>query len=141
MENNNDFDLMDVIKDYLSCAKYVCGLLIDYYQVNETLMRARVLETIPKEGFVENIYFRFHGRGCFFKYDGGEIDIDFGPKGRFDGFDLYRIKKFLETNTRFKINQSDNDFIEKQFNMFIRNHVIGKLPGYEDDFLYYVETR
>lgn len=42
-------------------------------------------------------YFK-HGYGVAIKFDGGEIDIDFGDKGEYDGFDGWRLFRFAETN-------------------------------------------
>ncbi len=40
-------------------------------------------------------YFK-HGYGVAIKYNGGEIDIDFGSKGEYDGFDGERLFRFAE---------------------------------------------
>lgn len=39
-----------------------------------------------------------HGYGVAIKYDGGEIDIDFGSQGEYNGFDAYRLMSFAEEN-------------------------------------------
>ncbi len=40
-------------------------------------------------------YFK-HGYGLAIKFDGGEIDLDFGDNGEFDGFDGWRLFRFAE---------------------------------------------
>jgi hypothetical protein len=53
----------------------------------------------PREGNLQdNIFYHFHGTGCFFKIQSPpiEIDVDFGPGDRCDGFDLFRIRDFYE---------------------------------------------
>jgi hypothetical protein len=40
-------------------------------------------------------YFK-HGYGVAIKYEGGVIDVDFGDKGEYDGFDAWRIFRFAE---------------------------------------------
>lgn len=43
--------------------------------------------------------FRPHGIGCAFDFDGWTIDVDYGPDGRCDGFDAWRLALFSESNT------------------------------------------
>ena len=38
-------------------------------------------------------YFK-HGYGVAIRFDGGEIDIDFGDMGQYDGFDAWRLFRF-----------------------------------------------
>lgn len=131
--------MLELIKEYLSCAKYSCELLKDTYPSNESLLRAKVLGIIPKDGIINDVYYRFHGRGCIFKYSNDEIDVDFGPGGRYDGFDMHRLKKFLKfREDRFKDLLNDTTF-NSQFNILIKEKIIYKLPNYLDDHLYYLD--
>lgn len=64
-----------------------------------TLLRARRINLIPKEGeTLEGFKFNFHGGGCYFEFDNSRIDVDFGPNGRCDGFDSFRLYDFLQTS-------------------------------------------
>ena len=52
---------------------------------------------IPHRGKTDDgIQYFKHGFGVAVKFDGGEIDIDFGDKGEFDGFDGWRLFRFAE---------------------------------------------
>jgi len=42
--------------------------------------------------------FRPHGIGCAFEFDGWRADVDYGPDGRCDGFDVWRLALFSESN-------------------------------------------
>lgn len=49
---------------------------------------------VPQRGTLDDKYetrFEFHGVGCRFSSERGEVDFDFGPKGRYDGFDGWRL--------------------------------------------------
>lgn len=49
---------------------------------------------VPEKGTLDDEYetrFEFHGMGIHFQSERGDIDFDFGPKGRFDGFDGWRL--------------------------------------------------
>ncbi len=52
---------------------------------------------IPHRGRTNNgLHYFKHGVGVTIKFDGGEIDIDFGKKGEYDGFDGWRLLSFAE---------------------------------------------
>ena len=52
---------------------------------------------IPHRGkTVDGLEYFKHGFGMAIKYDGGVIDIDFGDKGEYDGFDAWRLFRFAE---------------------------------------------
>lgn len=57
---------------------------------------------IPQRGqTAEGLHYFKHGYGVAIRYDGGEIDIDFGDNGEYDGFDGYRLFRFaVESNMR-----------------------------------------
>ncbi|HZF51497.1 MAG TPA: hypothetical protein VE093_22730, partial [Polyangiaceae bacterium] len=44
------------------------------------------------------ISFSFHGVGCRATVDGVEVDFDFGPDGRTDGFEAWRLWYFAQQN-------------------------------------------
>src|SRR5690242_1925915 len=96
--NEEEKELIQLINDYISCAKYSLELLKEIYPGDESFLYAyKILKLIPKEGYIGDVYYNFHGRGCYFKYPELSIDIDFAPGGRkSDGFDLYRLESFLE---------------------------------------------
>jgi hypothetical protein len=94
--------ILNLIKKYQVCAKYVCDSLASYYNIGDIpLLKAyREDKIIPKNGTLpDGTFFNFHGSGCFFKFKEGEIDVDFGPEGRCDGFDLFRLQHFNEQLT------------------------------------------
>lgn len=55
---------------------------------------------VPEQGTLDDRYetrFRFHGCGVHFESTRGEVDFDFGPDGRFDGFDAWRLLIFAQS--------------------------------------------
>ena len=60
----------------------------------ENLLAAVRSNDLPELGSLDDRYetrFHFHGCGCHFESDRGKIDFDFGPDGRHDGFDGWRL--------------------------------------------------
>ncbi|MBB3118797.1 DUF6896 domain-containing protein [Pseudoduganella violacea] len=51
---------------------------------------------IPMHGILDGgvEYFK-HGAGCLVQLETGEIDFDFGDDGEIDGFDLWRLTRFM----------------------------------------------
>lgn len=49
---------------------------------------------VPERGTLDDRYetrYEFHGVGCRFSSERGDVDFDFGPEGRYDGFDGWRL--------------------------------------------------
>jgi hypothetical protein len=130
-----------LIIDYLNCARYFCDELKSAFNLNVISPRARVLNLLPKEGVVNGVSYNFHGVGCYFEFDGGHIDIDFGPDGRCDGFDEFRLNDYLNSlnvDMRSKYKIADTHEFNKQFKKLIGLKIIWnpKLPPSEH--LYYI---
>jgi hypothetical protein len=135
--------IMQLIKDYIACAKYMCKVLRDAYDTKGgTLLRARRINSIPKEGILENEYnFNFHGGGCYFEFENGAIDIDFGPDDRCDGFDAYRLYQFL---TASKIKENIQSITESEIQAFLNELLTKRAIVQPGDFpnpnLYYLNS-
>lgn len=55
---------------------------------------------IAERGTLDDLYesrYRFHGVGCHVESERGEVDFDFGPGGRIDGFDGWRLWPFAQS--------------------------------------------
>ena len=81
--------------------------------------------------------YRFHGIGCTVEFNGSEeVDFDYGPGGRIDGFDLWRLKRFLE-NRKPEFAEITETQLETWFESAIKDNEIVKLHSGEPDDLYY----
>jgi len=137
--------LHQLIYDYTQCAKYMCDTLKSTYTEKEELLRAYRLKLLPKSAEVEGLYYNFHGMGCYFEFEGGTIDVDFGPDGRCDGFDEYRLKSYLRDMTSEKqayFNSIiDPKAFQQEFIYLRRLGVIYKLPENGiSSHLYYLQS-
>src|SRR5205807_2697053 len=54
---------------------------------------------IAQRGQLQNPkgWYQFHGVGCRFETGGLIVDVDFGPEGRHDGFDGWRLWQFSQS--------------------------------------------
>lgn len=82
-----------LINDYQNVVRKVVAALRVGFGCNN-LLAAWHDGKIPKDGVINEIEFSFHGVGCRGIVDGLEVDFDFGPDGRIDGFDAWRLWNF-----------------------------------------------
>ncbi len=88
--------LRDLIEAYISkAAELVPRLLVSLGSQLPITNNEWVALRIPQSGMTSDglIYFK-HGYGVAIEYDGGELDIDFGDQGQYDGFDAWRLFSF-----------------------------------------------
>jgi len=92
--------LLELIRDYIACAGFMCTALKVEFSIGEQpLLEGFRQKRIPKTGTLMNgASFNFHGGGCCFEFENGIIDIDFGPAGRWNGFDQYRLYEYLSSS-------------------------------------------
>lgn len=101
----------------------------------QDVLRAWHDGTIPKSGNVTDIIeYELHGIGCFVFFPDREVNFDFGPELWADGFDLWRLKDYL--NNRPDISKSlSKDELETNFYDLIKRGVIKKI--YQTSNLYF----
>jgi len=135
--------MLDLIQDYISCASYMCKAMKYNFNTNETLLRSRRINLIPQHGYLpEGISFSFHGIGCYFEFENGEIDIDFGPNDRCDGFDSYRLYNFLEQTKKESYLELHNKTIfQKEFDSLISEGVIVQSEDQVASHLFYLKNK
>ncbi|MDI1433325.1 DUF6896 domain-containing protein [Polyangium sorediatum] len=102
-----------LIERYLERATQVVTLL--QAQSREAdLLRAVAARRLPREGRIEQRgEYQFHGVGCAATLDGIDIDFDFGPEGRHDGFDAWRLREFASNWDEFLELQDENTWVEQ----------------------------
>ena|SRR6266496_1369047 len=91
--------ILALIQSYQRIARLAIGAMNQRFQATN-ILSALADGQIPRHGKLEQGSFAFHGVGCRFQLSEGIIDIDFGPNGRFDGFDAWRLMLFAQENSR-----------------------------------------
>ncbi|NCD68451.1 DUF6896 domain-containing protein [Mucilaginibacter agri] len=121
-------ELLDLINDYVSCSTYMCGSLKDFYDVegDTSLTSQNRSNAIPEQGNLpDGIHFTFHGNGCYFEFENGGIDVDFGPNNRCDGFDLYRLREYwLMSKKSVYKNLTEEAFMQGKFDEIVKKGFI-----------------
>ncbi|NTW16531.1 MAG: hypothetical protein HGA41_03610 [Syntrophaceae bacterium] len=60
----------------------------------DDVIQALKCGVIPRTGGAEEHPFSFHGIGCSMEIDGYVVNWDFGPGGRIDGFEAWKLWEF-----------------------------------------------
>lgn len=144
MNNNSINSVHELVYDYIQCAKYVCGIFENMYSEDVTPIAAYRTKLIPKSGTIDSITYNFHGIGCYFEYDGGAIDVDFGPNERCDGFDEYRLKFYLSQMPQSKKENfytilEESNFIKEFKNLVIAGVIVQFADQASVSHLYYLK--
>jgi hypothetical protein len=133
-------ELLQLIKDYIECSMFlVRALKSEYDTKGETLLRARRLNIVPKQGVLaEGQRFNFHGGGCFFEFENGTIDIDFGPNDRCDGFDSFRLYNFFNTSKKHQELHFTEIELQESLKGLIMERKVIQLGVFPNPNLYYL---
>lgn len=118
--------VVSLISDYMRDVRIINDLFAKKYQ-RKDLLRAWREKVIPQYGIIgDNIEYGFHGIGCCVVFPDREVDFDFGPENRIDGFDLWRLTIYLES--RKDITTITAKELEEIFNSLIESEVVVRMP-------------
>ncbi len=97
-------------------------------------LKAWRMNIITQKGLIdENLSYEFHGVGCTFLLNGEYlVDFDFTPDRQHNGFDLWRLREFLEyhkDDVSLTKLYSDIKILESDFNEALANNEIVKIPN------------
>lgn len=86
--------LAALIDEYLAAVRRCVSALRRELGTND-LLRGVVSGSHPRSGqLADGTRYFFHGVGCEFEGPDLSVDVDFGPEGRMDGFDAWRLCQF-----------------------------------------------
>jgi hypothetical protein len=89
-------DIRSLIRAYNAAAAEAIADLRNEYPAFTDALSLRAAG-IPRDGVLASgRVFSFHGIGCRFEKNGMSLDVDFGPHGRSDGFDAWRLSLFAQ---------------------------------------------
>ncbi len=120
--------VLNLIKDYLNEVRGFMECFSGEYGRSDMLKAWRE-GLIEKDGSLPGgIDYELHGIGCRIYKSDCELDFDFGPENRTDGFDLWRLKGYLSQRTDIQ-KILDIDDLSISFNELESEGVIVKLYG------------
>lgn len=121
MENQKIIRLIELYRNHVSLALEI---------LKETTNESNLLEAwrkgdIPSEGSHPPLMkYKFHGKGCFFKFDQFELEFDFCLENlECIGFDPWRLTLFAES---LEGKDLDSNSLEEYFKFAVDNGYISK---------------
>lgn len=130
--------LLPIIQKYLQTVEVAASSLRNEFKCSDFLA-ARRAGTVPKSGVLSDGWsFSFHGTGCRFERDSSVVDVDFGPLGRCDGFDAWRLWQFAQES--LGSHEHELAEVEAELNELELNGTV-VVPGWNPSpHLYYLVT-
>ncbi|MGL6244989.1 DUF6896 domain-containing protein [Pseudomonas sp.] len=131
--------LEQLIFDFLSMVDKATALLEEKFS-NRCILRQWRTNEIERCGtIIGDITYELHGVGCAVYFPDTCIDFDYGPDGRTDGFDVWRLYIFAcELPTKYK-KYTDSKVLEAEFREYLQ---LGKFEKMSDSpgQLYFLST-
>jgi hypothetical protein len=93
-------ELRSLILDYQARVADACRLISERLGLTINNPFGWRQNGISPKGWLDDaqtIAYRFHGIGCCVTFGKVTVDFDFGPEGRFDGFDAWRLSLFAKS--------------------------------------------
>lgn len=78
-----------------------------------------------KGNLSSEVKYELHGIGCFLIYPEYYVNFDFGPNGRFDGFELWRLSQYLDER-KSNYQAYDESLLKQDFEQALKDGVIAK---------------
>jgi hypothetical protein len=117
--------VIELIKEYLTDVEIFMSKFYEKFQRRDVL-RAWREKIIPQNGRISNeIEYELHGIGCRIYFHDRIVDFDFGPSQRIDGFDVWRLEKYLQSRNDSSLSMT-RDELQDGFNKLISMNIIEK---------------
>lgn len=130
--------ITDLILDFQNTSKIVAEKFYKKYGTENLLLAVRNEKIIPREGSFDSIKeYSFHGSGLYAKLDDIEIDFDFGPNNRVDGFDAWRLLRFAESKPKIYSIFNSTETIQKELDLLASTGKIHKPQTHPGTSNYY----
>lgn len=84
--------------------------------------------------------YQLHGNGCMIEYPDYCVDFDFGPNGRTDGFDAWRLHNYACEFPEKHAKYTNLTTAESELNQYIQEDIIKKI-GNSSSNLYFLRTQ
>ncbi|MBI1289406.1 MAG: hypothetical protein GC178_17705 [Flavobacteriales bacterium] len=135
---NQQKQIFDLIEDFQAEVKFVAEQFY-YTYGRKDLLKAWHDKTIPQTGQLNQVItqYAFHGAGLFAKLKDKEVDFDFGPNCRIDGFDAWRLRAFADSQTEKYQGFWTLEKLENELEQLERQGLIIKLGDFPGSSNYY----
>ncbi len=119
----------DLISEYLTQVKTATDLLERSFGTKNILGLWRTKKISQRGSVSGDVTYELHGVGCRVYISEICIDFDYGPEGRVDGFDLWRLFIYACERPDKYDKYTNKEFLENDFNEYLKLGKAKKIPG------------
>ena len=119
-------NLKKLIDDYLDDVAKGMALFNKLTGDKRPIKAWRDKEIMQRGSLSKNLKYELHGIGCFLEYPDYYVNFDFGPNGRFDGFDLWRLSEYLSEKKADYPVYKDPELLKQHFEQAVTDGDIAK---------------
>jgi hypothetical protein len=121
--------LENLITEYLGQVEKATDLL-EHAFGTKNILRLWRSNKIPQRGtVVADVTYELHGIGCSVYLSEICIDFDYGPDGRVDGFDAWRLYMYACEMPRKYKKYTNKDSLEREFNAYLKEGKAKRIEG------------
>lgn len=130
--------LENLISGYLAHVKKATDLLELAFGTKNILGLWRSKKILQRGSLTDNTTYEPHGIGCRVYLSGICIDFDYGPDGRVDGFDPWRLYIYACELPRKYKKFTNKEYLESEFLEYLKLGKANKIPGSMSN-LYFIQ--
>lgn len=129
--------MIQLIHDYTTMTKAAAAQLRRELG-SQDLLQAWQQRQVPQRGSLsDGSAYQFHGIGCSIeRADDIDLDFDFGPGGRADGFDAWRLWRFAKQFPGKYPDLQQRNAVEKALQVLVDQGVVRPSDAERDSLLY-----
>ena len=118
-----------LIDDYLTAVESALELLELKFGSRDLLGLWREKKIAQRGSLTDDITYQLHGNGCMVEYPELCVDFDYGPEGRTDGFDAWRLYNFACEKIEKYEKYNDLNLIKTEIEKYAHEGKIGKIES------------
>jgi hypothetical protein len=137
---NNQGNLEELARDFLSSVDEATYLLEEKFGTR-FILRLWRSGKIKRCGVVkEDITYELHGTGCAVNLPHIHVDFDYGPTGRIDGFDVWRLFLYANELPQKYLKYQNKKALEIDFERYIASGRFKPMPEDESGLYCFSEN-
>lgn len=134
-------DLESLIFDFLSAVETSLQLLEDKFG-SRSLHQLWHDKKIAQRGEIfKGVSYQLHGNGCMIEYPEHCVDFDFGPNGRTDGFDAWRLYNYACEFPQKYVKYTNVATVESELNQYIQKDMVKKIDNSTSNLYFFYATQ
>jgi hypothetical protein len=89
----------------------------------------------------KGVSYQLHGNGCMIEYPEYCVDFDFGPNGRTDGFDAWRLYNYACEFPEKHAKYTNLTTVESELNQYIQENMVKKIDNSTSNLYFFTQPK